>query len=327
MPVINGSALMVAAGLTIAVIALILLLVFWLRNHRLRFGSQFNWSIGFMRGASPMRFSESSAFANPMIRVDMIPDRCAQFVADPFLFRYRNSWYLFCEVQNEKSGRGEIGCFLSENLLEWKWKGCALAEKFHVSYPYVFMRSNELYMVPESAGGNGVRLYRATSFPLGWELVDTLLTGSFCDSCVLFRNSTWWLFTCDEPYHHSRLRLFYSDDLHGPYQEHPKSPLIAHDGSRARPGGRIIEYNGMLVRYAQNSWPRYGKELWAYSIEILTRKNYREHRLGPRPVLGPGHDGWNRHGMHHCDAWQLSDGSWIAAVDGYYKSARITFEY
>ena len=62
---------------------------------------------------------------------------------------------------------------------------------------------------------------------------------------------------------------------------------------------------------------RYGHSLRAYEIEELSATTYREKRLGWRSVLGASGFGWNRHGMHHMDAYRRDDGSWIACVDGF----------
>jgi hypothetical protein len=50
----------------------------------------------------------------------------------------RGTWYLFYEVCNVKTKRGEIGFSTSKDLLKWNYGGIVLQERFHLSYPYVF---------------------------------------------------------------------------------------------------------------------------------------------------------------------------------------------
>jgi hypothetical protein len=116
---------------------------------------------------------------------------------------------------------------------------------------------------------------------------------------------------------HDTLRLYYADELTGPWVEHPKSPLVKGDASNARPAGRALVCDGKVVRFAQNSVPYYGTDVRAFEVTELTTRTYRERAVG-RPVLGPGGSGWNACGMHHVDAHVLGDGSWIASVDGWF---------
>jgi len=62
----------------------------------------------------------------------------------------------------------------------------------------------------------------------------------------------------------------------------------------------------------------YGYDVRAFIIEELTPQVYREQAYTSNPILrGSGTmSDWNGIRMHHLDAHQLEDGTWIAAVDG-----------
>ena len=89
------------------------------------------------------------------------------FVADPFMIRDSDHWYMFMEVLNWCSNKGEIGLATSEDGLHWDYQQLVLVEPFHLSYPCVFKHSGQYYMVPETRQSDSVRLYRAEPFSRG----------------------------------------------------------------------------------------------------------------------------------------------------------------
>lgn len=247
------------------------------------------------------------------MRAEDVTDVPARFVADPFWVHDNSSWLMFFEVWNGNTRRGEIGLASSTDALNWRYQGIVLREHFHLSYPYVFKAHDRYYMLPETRQAHSVRLYEALDFPHKFRPHSTLLEGDFADPSILFFDNTWWLFVLEGT---DSLELYYADELHGPWMRHPKSPLIHHDKERARPGGRIIQDRGALIRLAQNCVPFYGHQLRAFQIEVLTRDEYCESECSFSPVLSPQNDGWCNHAMHHADPIEVSPGVWIACVDG-----------
>ena len=71
------------------------------------------------------------------------------------------------------------------------------------------------------------------------------------------------------------------------------------------------------IRFAQDVYPVYGSRVYAFAITKLTPTQYEEQPVSEQEVLAAGSDSWNRGGMHHIDAHQQPDGSWIACVDGF----------
>lgn len=234
-------------------------------------------------------------------------------VADPFLLIVDRQWYLFFEVWNTVVDRGEIAYATSADGLAWTYREVVLREPFHLSYPHVFVWQGNVYLVPESRQDRAVHLYRAEDFPRGWRRVATLLRGPYADATLLRHRDRWWMFAqrgLDE------LALFSSTRLDADWTPHPASPLWAGNRSRTRPGGRILEEDGRLVRMAQDGWPTYGHSLRAFEILRLTETEYAECELSESPLLRPSRKGWNAVGMHHLDAVRRPDGSWLALVDG-----------
>lgn len=247
-----------------------------------------------------------------------ITEAPAGTVADPFMLAVGKSWFMFFELTNMFNNKGEIALATSRDGFAWKFEQIVLSESFHMSYPYVFEWRGDFYMVPETGRNKSVRLYKADRFPTDWTCVATLLQGSrFADTSLFRFDDRWWLFTdAGADARSPMLRLYFADELLGPWKEHPSSPLANGDSHGSRPGGRVTVIDGTPYRFAQYGYPVYGTELRAFEIYELSTTNYGEKQVGDKPILGPGTDSWNRHGMHHIDPHQLADGSWLACVDG-----------
>jgi hypothetical protein len=227
-------------------------------------------------------------------------------------------WYMFFEVMNRESHKGEIGLAVSTDGLKWEYQQIVLVEPYHLSYPYVFDWMNEYYMIPESYMAGSVRLYKATAFPTKWSFAGTLLAGPYyADPSILRHRNKWWLFVDASPgMQHNTLRLFWAETLTGLWFEHPLSPIIAGNPHIARPAGRLLALENKLVRYAQDCYPTYGTQIHAFEITELSTTEYQEQEIGKNPVITASHQGWNESGMHQIDPHLTEDGSWIACVDG-----------
>jgi hypothetical protein len=285
------------------------------------------WSIGIYRGTSPLDLSPV-ADANPVLTRDDVSDVAAIAVADPFLVPADRRWFMFFEVMTWPSSRGEIAYAESENGVHWKYGGTVLRAPFHLSYPHVFEWNGAYYMVPESSQAGVVNLYRATRFPTEWSIVATLLEGRRLMDPTIFRyGDRWWLFVeTNERHRHATLRLYQAGNLMGPWQEHPRSPVIDGNPRAARPAGRVLVDRSRVVRFAQDCHPRYGSGVRAFEVTELTPSTYTEHEVSPHPILSAGPLDWQAGGMHHVDVHRTIDGGWLAAVDGRAATAALTVE-
>jgi hypothetical protein len=205
----------------------------------------------------------------------------------------------------------------STDGLSWTYRKIVLSEPFHLSYPYVFAWEGDYYLIPETLGAGAVRLYRAISFPSRWSHLGDLVTGLCADPSTCYFAGRWWLFTCSTPTEHHTLRLHFADELRGPWQEHPKSPVVAGDARTARPAGRILVHNNRVIRYAQDCHKRYGEQVRAFEVCQLTPQDYAEKEHERSPVLSATGHGWNGKGMHHVDPHLMPEGDWLACVDGH----------
>ncbi|CAG9463709.1 unnamed protein product [Pedinophyceae sp. YPF-701] len=251
------------------------------------------------------------------------PGRRASFVADPFLLKRKmdpeGTWWMFVEVKDVVSGLGYIGAAKStDGGITWRYQGEALAEPFHLSYPLVFEHDGEVYMLPEANKSGELRLYRAVSFPLRWEVDTVLLRGTIVDATLFQRDARWWIFARERGNGGgTRMSIFHANDLRGPWHRHGQRGWIGpHIKRGSRMAGRVVEVEGRLLRFGQDLRRTYGGDVIAHEVTRLTTEEFEE-----REIAYPlARKSWNANRWHHVDlhlAGQDADGPlWVASIDG-----------
>jgi hypothetical protein len=171
------------------------------------------------------------------------------------------------------------------------------------------------YMTPEAAESRRVVLHRCTRFPDRWEPDAVLLDGvAAYDPTLVHRDGLWWLFfaagtpgsAADDELH-----VWFSPSLRGPFEPHPANP-VRSTVRGARPGGRILESGGRLLRPGQDGSREYGGEIVLFEIERLTTSEYRE-----RPVRTLGPSALGAEGLHTIDS-----GGGLVVVDTKHRVPR-----
>ncbi|WP_438434853.1 glucosamine inositolphosphorylceramide transferase family protein [Gorillibacterium sp. sgz500922] len=256
---------------------------------------------------------QRASLDGPSLRAEDVTDVLAEFVADPFLLVEGSRYYLFFEVYNVLSEKGEIGVAVSEDGVRWTYDRIVLREPFHLSYPQVFREGSNYYMIPEMLAAGKVRLYKARNFPYDWEPAGELLDGRYVDSSTFFYRGKWWMFSGSD----DGLHLFYSAALNGGWREHPASPVVRDSMNNSRPAGRVVVLEDAIYRFAQEGEEYYGRSVFRFRITELSETEYRE-EAGER-ILGGGREGscWYEDGMHHLEQQPLPSGGWLVAVDGH----------
>lgn len=287
---------------------------------------QEGWSIGIYVGESPVKFFPPDNIKNPVLTARDVTDVPASYVADPFMVRENDKWYMFFEVMMSGNRQGKIGLATSPDGFTWTYHRIILDEPFHLSYPYVFKWEDNYYMIQESTQSCSIRLYKAVRFPTEWSLVKILLRDvNYADPSIVYYADRWWMFASSLK--NDVLRLYGARDLMGPWIEHPASPVINGDSRRARPGGRVIPFNGGLSRYAQDDFSAYGYQVRAFAITELTSSSYKEGEVKENPIIKASGAGWNSKGMHTIDPHKLGGNKWIACVDGNGRTLHFGLRY
>ncbi|MEE4118225.1 MAG: hypothetical protein V2I65_04350 [Paracoccaceae bacterium] len=238
---------------------------------------------------------------DPAHGVTLLPPR-GHYWADPFLFEHRGETFLFWEDYVHALGRGTLqaGRLEGDRLMPL---GAPLEAGHHLSYPFVFATGGDIWLMPETIGAGRLEVWRATDFPLGWELAATAFEGHPPADAVLAQvGGDWWLFAnfCEDGFgdYGSELHLF---RVNGPrlseIEPHPLNPVVI-DAATARGGGRVWQEGGRLYRASQdNTHDLYGWGLNVMEITRLDMAGYDERRVRHvRPGFRPGVIG-----CHHMD--------------------------
>ncbi len=231
-----------------------------------------------------------------------IPNPKGCFSADPFLISSEIGEFLFVEEFSYAQKKAHIAVYDVSASIP-KRLGVALNENFHVSFPYVFKYENDFYMCPETIASRQVRLYKATNFPLDWELHSVLLDDvCAADPIILFNDGKFWLLANVDPKcsgdSHSMLSIFYSDNLQSNLWLQSESNPVLFDASCARNGGLVCT-NEFKVRFGQvQGFNLYGEGLRAFEIVKINEVEYKEVEVPlPRPNIGSTYVG-----MHHLSS-------------------------
>jgi hypothetical protein len=241
--------------------------------------------------------------------------RAGEDFADPFAFEHDGETYVFFERLAPRAGRASIACVrVDHSGRPLERPRTVLAPDYHVSYPFVFRRGGEIYMIPESREHATVDLYRATDFPSHWVLEAHLLSGvRAVDATLLEDASQLWLFlNVAEPGAsiNDELHVYMSSALAGPWSPHRENPVVS-DVARARPAGRIFRRDGMLIRPSQDCSSGYGRAIVLNRIDVLTASEYRETPIERiEPDWAPGLVG--THTYNATDRLEVVDGFHLA---------------
>jgi hypothetical protein len=220
----------------------------------------------------------------------LVPPR-DRFWADPFAVERHGRYFVFVEELPYNVQRGRLVAIEVFEDREASAPQLVLERPYHLSYPFLFERDGELFMMPETAGNRSIEVYRCGRFPADWSLHATLRTDVSAFDATLWREDgdRWWMFVniaepgadpCDE------LHLFHSRSPFGPWMPHAANPVVS-DVRCARPAGPLFLRDGVLHRPCQDDSVAYGHAVRIQRIECLTEDSFRESTVD---VVHPGWD-------------------------------------
>ncbi|MBQ6995890.1 MAG: hypothetical protein IJN64_15630 [Lachnospiraceae bacterium] len=218
-------------------------------------------------------------------KFQLVPNPTWAWAADPFLVDYRGKKMLFAELFLYKSERnGVIGyCeFDGNKFSEWT---VSMDKHWHLSYPNIWEDNGKLYMCPESYQAEEIAIYELIELPNKWKKVKILMQNEKCVDSTFFRYAgEEYLFTY-------RLTnsgiigelILYKVGKDGKLIE---GKIVSDNIENARPGGKVIENDGKIIRVSQDSGNGYGSGLVFSVIENLYPV-YREteiKRIKPKDI-------------------------------------------
>ncbi|MCJ2094962.1 formyl transferase [Methylobacterium sp. J-072] len=290
------------------------------RLYRLCYNAP-HWRTGWRRLDGPDLFDLGR---HPDTGWNTLLDDARRFYADPFPLAFAGSTHVFVEEFPHATGKAIISAVRFGPDGPEGTPVPVLEEPHHLSYPFVFERDGEAWMVPESSAAGTVDLYRATRFPGGWVKEATLLSGVVASDATLVEHAGhWWIFATvrdagpsaplGSGSYHDALHIWSAPDFRGPYTAHPGNPVLI-DPSTARPAGRIVERGGHLIRPVQDCSQGYGRALGLARIDRLDPDGFAQ-TIVSRITPGPA---WPGNCLHTLNA-----GGGIECIDGSARASRI----
>lgn len=225
----------------------------------------------------------------------IIPDN-NHFYADPFLFKYDESLYLFYEDWDYY--KGNICCSKLSNDFNILDKTVCLNLNFHLSFPCVFQYENYIYMIPETTAKKQIQLYKCHEFPNNWKLDKILVNNIYAPDVSFFHYNDYnYLFTNDN----NKLLIYYSKTLDN-FIKHPITLI-----TNARNAGKIYIKDGIIYRPSQLCKPTYGYGVVINKIIELSPNSYKETPIETyHPTWFPELTGFHTYNV--CDDYVVIDG-------------------
>jgi hypothetical protein len=230
------------------------------------------------------------------------------FYADPFVVERDGRHWVLLEDFSYATGVGVIGCGEVTPTGEFVYAGSVLASPGHLSYPMAVVDGDDVFMVPESSAEGRVRVYRAASFPHGWEVIAEPYAGAAVDTSIWHQDGRWWFFTTvREPRGKAdMLLLFHAASVDGAWVPHPMNP-VSQDVRAVRGAGGLFLDDGRLVRPTQDGSRGYGYAFILNEIATLSETDFLER---PRLSIGPdwGPELLGTHTYNRAGRLEVTDG-------------------
>lgn len=214
-----------------------------------------------VEGSSPFDLKVKSLYSR-----DDHPSK-VNFIADPFFIQHSKKKYIFAETRYPQRGVIDVFEYLNTNKIIFK--GNAISENFHLSYPNIFEYDKEFFLIPESIENNSIRIYKASLFPLSWQLFFEI-EGIFTDPTIFIKEKIFVFYSRKGVLHLGMLDLIKRNII-----EHPCSPITdSFIGNRS--GGAIFKYGEFHFRPSQRGKPEYGFFLDLFKINEINENSYSE---------------------------------------------------
>ncbi|HTP38561.1 MAG TPA: hypothetical protein VMI92_03190 [Steroidobacteraceae bacterium] len=196
-----------------------------------------------------------------------------RFMADPFGIWRDGRLHVFVETYDYRVRIGRIEVLVYDANLTLLERLPALAEPWHLSYPFVFEAEGETWMLPEAHKSRSLTLYRATAFPARWERAHRLALDHVpIDATPMFHAGRWWLFytvAVREIDKTAALHLAWAERLAGPWHPLAQNP-VRFDVASCRPGGTPAVLEGRVMLPVQDCTRTYGGAIRPLWFDLLT---------------------------------------------------------
>lgn len=224
------------------------------------------WEIAFRK------YSENDTVVNGKgtYKFDILRADKQFWYADPFLFKKNNRTFLFVEIFDNKTEKGIIGYseFIDNHFTKPQ---PIIVENFHLSYPYVFEKDGNIYMMPETHEDGCVQLYRATDFPTKWTKDRILINDINAADTVIENDMIITSVVCPENDMSIDL-VIYDQSLESCDYNPAYSKSLTKRGA-----GKVFTHREARIRPSQSCENgQYGCKLFFNKIDQCDKNGYRE---------------------------------------------------
>lgn len=255
------------------------------------------WTIGFSR-ANLKDVIRTKTF-NPDI--SWVPVKSFNhFYADPFVYKTRDGNFdIICEDYNFNDRYGKIASLTFDQTFKQINHKIILDTKSHLSYPFIFLENNKIYVFPEAGRSGHLSCYEYVPSTKSLIFLQVIIDLPVVDATILNHDNKYWLFgTLRGADSSNKLYLFFSDNLFGPYTPHNNNP-VKNALNGARPAGNFIEVDGIIYRPSQNSENRYGESITIHKITVLNEIDFIEE---PYMTISMNKENFCKYGIHTINA-------------------------
>ena len=235
------------------------------------------WAIGW-------RFDQSACLLDKGEATFRVLTGGAQgYLADPFPFRQQGQDFIFVEQYLFSKKRGCIAVVTLDKNGSAAAPQIVLEEPHHLSYPFVFARDGQIWMIPKSGAARNVSLYRAVEFPYRWTREACLIDGpQLYDTTPLHHEGAFWFFVSPRLWGSTSwdvLSLYRAESLTGSWTPHAKNPVLI-DATLSRPAGAFFRRGGRTLRPVQDCAPGYGSAVTLCQIDALSGSEFAQTPVG-----------------------------------------------
>lgn len=200
------------------------------------------------------------------------------WIADPFIFEDKDVTYLFYEAYDLIKCKGVIAySILNDNFVATTPK-VVIEEDYHLSFPFIFIKDNHIYIMPESCNDDSLKVYKALSFPDIWKEDYSVLEDIYCSDSVFFEFKEKRYLSIFEQFRNPPsekkhycwgIHSIYKLDKSGILRKLPAS--VTQEGDYGiRNAGAFFKCGNNLIRVGQNSTDDvYGKGMVFFRIDSV----------------------------------------------------------
>ncbi|WP_338696893.1 hypothetical protein V5279_10045 [Bradyrhizobium sp. 26S5] len=249
------------------------------------------WAVGWRRNEGTSLLDKGKAVFK------VLAADADSYLADPFPFSHHGQDFIFVEQYSYRKKRGCIAVARVTPDGTTSAPRIVLEEPHHLSYPFVFERDGQIWMIPESGEASNVCLYRAIEFPYRWTREACPIDRVEAYDCTpLFRNGRSWFFVTPRRWRSSAwdvLEVYHAEGLTGTWVPHAANPILI-DASLSRPAGAFIEHGGQILRPVQNCSRGYGDAITLCRIDALGPSEFAQTPVGVIRAASFGCHTYNR---------------------------------